>query len=456
MLKKAGYFLTGVFLVLGLIVAINFAPAARAVVPGTNTLISVNNTGDGQGGNGSSPATISSLQPAGPISADGRYVAFISHATNLVANDTNGWPDIFVRDLSNSSTERVSVSTTGIQANERSGNSNTDDGIAISSNGRYVAYTSWATNLIDGQTSPISKVYLRDRLTGTTTMVNQLSDGTVGSGNVTSVVGVSSDGRFVTYTGKRDLALVPSQTNTASVFVYVADLSDRSFQILNPTPTSGQYFVSGVSASCDGSIIAFSTKLSFDANDTDSSADIYLSDLRNTKRIVGITIGSNSTYNATTPSLSCNGDFLTFTTSDPSFASLTIPIKDHSYLYDRVAGQISLVDTSTSGVVSNGAVSSVSGVDNKGNVAFSSNATNLRDGYSTTNSQVYMKHHGSGVLELVSIPISGQYSNGVGGGVSITEDGSAVTYYASGTTGTDLLTSDTNGKQDVIHSLTGL
>src|SRR5258706_3361463 len=96
------------------------------------------------------------------VSADGRYVVFFSRATNLVAGDTNGCEDVFVRDRSNGTIERVSVDSGGAQGNDASVDP------LISPDGRYVAFESSATNLVAGATNAAADVFLRDRLAGTT------------------------------------------------------------------------------------------------------------------------------------------------------------------------------------------------------------------------------------------------------------------------------------------------
>jgi Tol biopolymer transport system component len=94
------------------------------------------------------------------ISADGRYVAFWSMASNLVAGDTNGTWDVFVRDRTAGTTERVSLDSSGAQANGPS------YGPAISADGRWVAFQSFASNLVPGDANGLYDVFVRDRLAG--------------------------------------------------------------------------------------------------------------------------------------------------------------------------------------------------------------------------------------------------------------------------------------------------
>ena len=106
---------------------------------------------------------VSSLVYSPSITPDGRYVAFSSAATGLVTGDTNGHIDVFVRDMSTGTIERVSVSTSGTQSNGDS------RGVSISADGRYVAFASVASNLTAGDTNGFDDVFLRDRQLGTTT-----------------------------------------------------------------------------------------------------------------------------------------------------------------------------------------------------------------------------------------------------------------------------------------------
>jgi Tol biopolymer transport system component len=105
------------------------------------------------------------------ISSDGRFVAFDSNASNLVAGDTNRVRDVFVRDLLTRTTERVSVSSNGKQAN---GKSFVD---AISPSGRFVVFDSYASNLAAGDTNRLRNVFVRDLLTGETKLVSVASGG---------------------------------------------------------------------------------------------------------------------------------------------------------------------------------------------------------------------------------------------------------------------------------------
>lgn len=165
---------------------------------GTTTLVSQNS---GVAGNGVS------LQAS--VSGDGRYVAFASDASNLVGGDTNGVRDVFVRDVTGGTTVRVSVATSGAEANgpSRAPSLNRNPGNAA--DGRYIAFGSEATNLVTGDTNGVSDVFVRDGVGGTTSRVSVSSSGaqaidptnpSVTGSHLGSInPSISATGRYVAY-----------------------------------------------------------------------------------------------------------------------------------------------------------------------------------------------------------------------------------------------------------------
>ena len=147
------------------------------------------------------------------ISADGRYVVFESAADNLVPGDTNDHSDVFVHDRQTGETSRVSVASDGTEGNGQS------DEPSISADGRYVAFASEASNLVPGDTNHNYDILLHDRQTGETVRVSVASDGTEGNGHSIEP-SISSDGQYVAFTSWAS-NLVPGDTNDAwDVFVH--------------------------------------------------------------------------------------------------------------------------------------------------------------------------------------------------------------------------------------------
>ena len=150
------------------------------------------------------------------ISADGRYVAFTSEAANLVDKDLNGVMDVFVRDLVKKSTSRVSISSTGEEGNQSS------YWPFISADGRYVTFTSDANDLVDTDSNSYGDVFLHDLKTGKTDLISVATDGKSGN-DLSFWSSVSSDGRYVVFMSQAT-NLVASDTN-ASWDIFLRDMT---------------------------------------------------------------------------------------------------------------------------------------------------------------------------------------------------------------------------------------
>ncbi len=216
------------------------------------------------------PADSYSYSPT--ISADGRYVVFESYATNLVPGDTNGQSDVFVHDRLTGTTERVSVATDGAQGNKSSRRGD------ISSDGRYVAFISDATNLVPNDTNAALDVFVRDRLTGTTERVSVANDGSQAN-DWSGVPRISADGRFVAFSSEAS-NLVAGDTN-AFMDVFIRDRVSGTTQRVSVT-SGGQQgddasFLGDISA--DGNFVGFvSYATNLVAGDTNWFGDSFIRD----------------------------------------------------------------------------------------------------------------------------------------------------------------------------------
>jgi hypothetical protein len=183
-------------------------------------------------------------EAASAISKDGRYIAFYSNASNLVTSDTNTASDIFVRDRVYGTTVRVSVASNGTQGNSGSRSPN------ISADGRYVVFSSGASNLVAGDTNGSEDVFVHDRDTDndgiydepefiSTTRVNIATDGTqTNSGSFSSYPSISADGRYVTFYSDAN-TLVPNDTN--GVYdVFVHDMQAETTQRVSVSTAGDQ------------------------------------------------------------------------------------------------------------------------------------------------------------------------------------------------------------------------
>ncbi len=183
------------------------------------------------------------------LSADGRYVAFASGATNLVTGDANGWTDIFVHDRQTGVTERVSLANDGSEADFLSLD------FSMSADGRYVAFASGATNLVTGDVNAHWDVFVRDRLAGTTEIVSLGTDGSLANDGSFSGCGLSADGRYVAFLSVAD-NLTPGDT-ASSWDVFVRDRQNATTQRVTLT-AAGDEVDPGCRISADGRYVAYS------------------------------------------------------------------------------------------------------------------------------------------------------------------------------------------------------
>jgi len=163
------------------------------------------------------------------ISADGRYVAFYSEANNLVDGDNNGHYDVFVHDLQTGATSRVSVDSEGNQSNGGSYNPK------ISANGRYVAFESSASNLVEDDTNGAPDIFVHDRVTGVITRASLAYNGSQAGGGYDC--SISGDGRYVAFTSAAS-DLVTGDTNSRDD-IFVRDLNPGGTTIRVSTSADG-------------------------------------------------------------------------------------------------------------------------------------------------------------------------------------------------------------------------
>jgi Tol biopolymer transport system component len=209
----------------------------------------------------------------GSISADGRYVAFNSRASNLVAGDTNGEWDVFVHDLRTGRTTRVSVGNQG-QADQSS------IGPEISADGSHVAFTSAATNLVAGDTNDTQDVFVRDLRTQRTERVSVASDGSQ-LDVYSNVSAISGDGRRVAFATPAQLVPVPPAPPTIDVILYVRDRTTNKTRPVSLGATSDPQAILVEAAypsfSDDGRFVVF-TQISWVG--PDPVPNVWLRDLR--------------------------------------------------------------------------------------------------------------------------------------------------------------------------------
>jgi Tol biopolymer transport system component len=221
-----------------------------------------------------------STEPA--LSATGRYVAFESSATNLVAGDTNRLADVFVHDLRTGRTQRVSVSSSGRQA----GGDRTNNGSnapVISANGRYVVFHSYASNLVAGDTNRLPDIFVRDRQARKTTRVSVSSSGVQANQENLGSAAISADGRYVAFTSLATNLVAGDANDITDVFVRDLRTGTTTLASLGVAGNQGDdgSAAGGVVFSADDRYLALSSwAANFVAGDTNDKPDAFVRDLR--------------------------------------------------------------------------------------------------------------------------------------------------------------------------------
>lgn len=251
------------------------------------------------------------------ISADGRYIAFDSLASNLVPGDTNGTViltygrDVFIHDMQNSQTERVSVDSEGGQVSFLSEKAD------ISADGRYVAFRSGAPDLVPGDANGDYDIFVHDRLTGEVELISVASNGTQGNGGSYNPT-ISADGRYVAFVSQASSFVANDSNNGMDVFV--RDRQTGSTELISIShegyPANDEFIITKVSISADGRYVAFSTTKPLTIDDIDSYSDVYLHDGENgTLKILSFSVYSFASAYGSEPDISADGRYIVFWTA---------------------------------------------------------------------------------------------------------------------------------------------
>jgi Tol biopolymer transport system component len=346
----------------------------------------------------------------GSVSADGRYVAFHSFASNLVPGDTNGCvgdygedicADVFVHDRVTRETARVSVASDGTQGDESS------FAASITADGRYVAFTSRAGNLVQGDTNTCleyddetincADVFVHDRATGETSWVSIAGDGTAGNGR-SSGARITADGRYVAFDSFAN-NLVPGDTNTCpvpwpsrrelrdcpDVFVHDRVAGATTRVSVSSGGTQGNGRSGGASISGGGRYVAFESEASNlvqgDTNTCDdfngepiSCSDIFVHDRATgeTTRVSIASDGSEADSYSYGASISADGRYVAFTSRAGNLVPDDTNDRTDVFVHDRATGQTTRVSVTSDGTQVN-AFSSGGSISGNGRyVAFDS------------------------------------------------------------------------------------
>ncbi|PKN62225.1 MAG: hypothetical protein CVU57_25645, partial [Deltaproteobacteria bacterium HGW-Deltaproteobacteria-15] len=420
------------------LVAFFLAPAAQSGAWQVKDRVSVSS--DGSEGNG--PSSYPRL------SADGRYIVFQSGASNLVPGDTNGSSDIFVHDRQTEATSRVSVSSGGSAGN---GGSFLP---SISADGRYVAFESNASNLVPGDTNGFCDIFIHDRKKGATTRVSVDSDGSEGNkpsydpsisadGRYVVFYSVASNLVPGDTNGFPDVFVHEYQTG-ATTRVSVSSGGSEG--------NGGSIYESSISA--DGRYAAFGSGASnLVLGDTNANFDIFVHDRQTgaTSRVSVSSGGSEGNDQSVDPSISADGRYVVFYSMASNLFPGDTNADYDIFVHDRQTGATSRVSVSSGGSEGNGDSGYPSISADGRYVVFHSVASNLVSGDTIANYDIFVHDRQTGATSRVSVTSVGSEGNGDSWDPSISADGRYVAFVSDAS---NLVSGDTNGFEDVFVAFT--
>ncbi len=366
-------------------------------------LISISSTG-GVGGGASSLGN----HAARAVSSDGRFVVFSSAAGDLVPDDTNQRPDVFLRDREFGTTVRVSLRSDGSQIVPQSEFVETDGSSgtgSVSDDGRYVAFVSYADQVVPEDTSDLENhVYVHDVVAGTTVAVSGPADHTAAFDP-----SISADGRFVAFVSADPDWDEADRNGTTDVFVW--DRTGGGVTLVSRTvfgAPSGETFNAATQSprlSADGRYVVFCTALNLTPGDSVPGLKVFVRDrqLGTTELVSRTDAGAPAT--GSLPAISGDGRFVTFATTEALVADDTNGVSD-VYRRDRELGTVVLASRPVNGGLFLGG-SFANSISDDGRLVSFVGPGGHSDGFTTLFSDVYVRDLGAGVTFEAAIGRSG-------------------------------------------------
>jgi hypothetical protein len=329
------------------------------------------------------------------ISDDGRFIAFSTNAFNLASGDTNGANDIYVKDMQTGTVTLVSTGVNGI------GNGNSSNP-AISGDGRYAAFESSASNLVTGDSNGAIDIFVKDLQTGTVTLVSTGANGQ-GSG-FSQTPTISSDGRYVAFFSYAS-NLVTGDTN-GRADVFVKDLQTGALTLVS-VATTGQSngFSFNPSISADGRFVAFHS----DANnlvtgDTNGVYDVFVRDLQSgTTTLVSISGSTLSNGQSQNPAISSDGRYVAFESDGANLVAGDTNGTRDVFVKDLQSGTVTQISQAASGTSGNNLSYDAAISGDGARVVFTSSADNLVAGDTNAVSDVFVRNVSTTSIELGSV-----------------------------------------------------
>ena len=405
--------LTGALLILAILSLLAWPGAAQASVI---EQVSLNSADEHPVGNSAE----------GAMSEDGRYVAFYTMASDVVPGDTNGVGDIFVRDTVNGTSERVSVSSAEAEGNGWSG------GSFISADGRYVAFGSGATNLAGaGDTNDAYDVFVRDRVNGTTAQVSVSTAGVRGNA-ASHPCAISPNGRYVVFESEATNLVTGDTNGQEDVFVRDLVGGTTTRVSVRSDATQGNAGSYDGSISADGRYVAFASEAStlILGDGTFGFGDIFVRDMTTgaiTRASVS-TAGAAGNDWSENPSISADGRHVSFESDATNLVGADTNACRDIFVRDRSLNITSRVSVTSVGAQGNGPCAYATLRADGRAVVFDSDATNLVGGDTNALTDVFFRDLQTGITKRLSMAFDGPQANATCVQPYISNDGLHVTF----------------------------
>jgi Tol biopolymer transport system component len=346
------------------------------------------------------------------LSTDGRYVVFTSAGTNLVAGDLNGHWDVFVKDRRAGTVERVSVGVAGAEADGDSGTA------SISGDGRYVAFQSKATNLALGDTNGVADVFVRDRVAGTTTRLSVNDQGDEADGP-SERPAISADGKWVAFIS--DARNLVSGDGPATD-VFVAAVQSRAVELasVGATGTPANDGSEWPRLSADGRYVVYQSYAdNLVPGDTNTWPDVFLRDrtAQSTERVA---------EGAVVPAISADGGTVAFLSYLDNLVPGDTNGESDVFAVNRSTGAVTWVSVDTNGIAANDDSFGPSLSGDGRFVTFMSRATNLDPIDTDSDWSVYVRDTVTGSTRFVARRADGTREPGRAFSSDVSADGNIV------------------------------
>lgn len=418
---------------------------AAAGIPYLNTIISTTSSG---------AQVIDATTPGNTnfaSSSDGRYVLFSSMSSQLVPNDTNGKLDWFVKDTQSNAVNRVNVKNDGSQLT-----ADTYTAASISSNGRYVSFIVANVNYqLPGNHT--DNVYVRDLKNGTTTLVSQSTAGVAGNGSSwggnINTPEISADGRYIVFTSNATNLVSDDTNGQADVFLRDTKLNKTTILSNTDTGAPSNGYSGSPTISCDGAYVAFkSNATNLVTGNSNTNPSVYLVDRVSGNTIKDITPNANAGAGNST-AISCDGSTLLFASGASNLVSNDTNNASDVFAYQLQDETIERVNVSTDGQQNSSSTGPEIGISFNGKyVTFTSNASNLVTDDTNNTRDIFIRDIQARVTQRINMRSDGMQTTGHSDNPYITQDGRGVIYHSSDS---GLVSGDTNGMDDVFMSKTG-